>query len=96
MLLNEGNRIIKIMKIKKNKENEVQFEGQEIRNEGDFYEIPIRSSLLNIFKGKMEIVGEPFNIRSDDIKFKLMAVPDSNNDWVFVPIKKFYSNSCMS
>ena len=87
-------RIAKIIKIK-NVSGEPKFIVRQVNNFGDFYNVPISSSILNIYKGNVETINEDFEVQIRDIKYKTMAIksPEAPNEWIFVPVKGQNANS---
>uniref|UniRef100_T1GSI3 Uncharacterized protein n=1 Tax=Megaselia scalaris TaxID=36166 RepID=T1GSI3_MEGSC len=59
--------------------------GKAIKNKTDYFEIPIKSSILDIFHSNGELQ-EASPIKFSKIQCKLFCIPDINNDRVFIPI----------
>lgn len=59
--------------------------GSEIQNKRDFFEIPIRSSYLNIYTSDREFISSNTQYTVADIKCKLICMED-NLEYIFFPL----------
>jgi hypothetical protein len=73
--------------ILKNSKDEPVFKARKLKSLGDFYNLPVNSTKLNIFKCATSYVGSSIYLKHSDVLCKMLAVPYSYSTMVFVPLK---------
>lgn len=69
----------------------VQIKARKLKSQEDFYTTPIKSSLLNIFKGKDDCIDKVELINFEDVYAKMFKIPlIEENYFVFIPEKHTY------
>jgi hypothetical protein len=88
-VMDSEKRILKIEKISKINDNSVQLEVRQALFQGDYYEYPIRSLNLNIFKCENSWSSSPFRVNISQIQRKMFCVNLENNFVLLFPISAF-------
>lgn len=63
---------------------------RKLKNLGDFYTQPIKSSFLNIYKCETTYDGPLTTINHHEILHKMIGVPYSDKYMIFIPLKNFF------
>ena len=88
-LLTNSNELCEIQKIEKDGNCPIFF-CKTLKIIGDFYQFPIKSSLLSIYKVKFEyMISKTISI--ENLKYKMMVLPIDEMSSLAVPIKNIYT-----